>query len=312
MLSGTSTRRLIWGPSAGSGSADAPDDPGIPEATVSRLPLYHRALLALSRAGTTKVSSEQLAEMAGVNAAKVRKDLSHFGSYGTRGVGYDVQYLIVEISRELGLTHDWPCVIAGVGNLGQANYSSAKMGIVGLSRSISIDMARSKVRSNCLAPFAFSRMTNTIGLMLEDVANPFSGSVHRAVDDAASKRGVAVFATSLDEDPVREREVARTMIQRRVDGLVIVPTGTDQSYLRPEIEAGLATVFVDRLIGLYMLFMVASVAILVTGLWQLPDPTIRLISSPPYRESVRLHGVTPVFLPLVRLNIPVNFPYTSP
>jgi redox-sensing transcriptional repressor len=62
--------------------------------------------------------------MAGVNAAKVRKDLSYFGSYGTRGVGYDVEYLLFHIRRELGLTHDWPCVIAGMGNLGQAlaNY----------------------------------------------------------------------------------------------------------------------------------------------------------------------------------------------
>lgn len=90
------------------------------------------------------------------------------------------------------------------------------------------------------------RQTSTLGLMLENVSNPYSGAVHRAVDDAAVERGMAVLATSLDEDPVREREVARAMIQRRVDGLVIVPTGTDQSYLLPEIEAGLATVFVDR------------------------------------------------------------------
>ena len=59
-----------------------------------------------------------------MNAAKVRKDLSYLGSYGTRGVGYDVEYLLHEISRELGLTHDWPVAIVGVGNLGQAlaNY----------------------------------------------------------------------------------------------------------------------------------------------------------------------------------------------
>jgi LacI family transcriptional regulator len=82
--------------------------------------------------------------------------------------------------------------------------------------------------------------------MLENVANPYSSAVHRAVEDAATERGMAVLASSLDEDPVREREVARAMIQRRVDGLVIVPTGTDQSYFRAEIEAGLATVFVDR------------------------------------------------------------------
>ena len=76
------------------------------------------------RAEVGTVSSERLAELAGVNAAKVRKDLSYLGSYGTRGVGYDVEYLLHEISRELGLTHDWPVAIVGIGNLGQAlaNY----------------------------------------------------------------------------------------------------------------------------------------------------------------------------------------------
>src|SRR3954464_6288926 len=96
----------------------------IPEATVARLPVYLRSLLELADSRITTVSSERLAEMAGVNAAKVRKDLSYLGSYGTRGVGYDVEYLLHEISRELGLTHDWPVAIVGVGNLGQAlaNY----------------------------------------------------------------------------------------------------------------------------------------------------------------------------------------------
>ncbi|MEZ5321531.1 MAG: redox-sensing transcriptional repressor Rex [Microthrixaceae bacterium] len=96
----------------------------ISEATVERLPLYLRSLQDLARAEQSTVSSDRLAEMAGVNAAKVRKDLSYFGSYGTRGVGYDIEYLLLHIRRELGLTHDWQCVIAGMGNLGQAlaNY----------------------------------------------------------------------------------------------------------------------------------------------------------------------------------------------
>jgi redox-sensing transcriptional repressor len=92
----------------------------IPEATVARLPVYHRCLLQLQAEDRPTVSSEQLADLAGVNAAKVRKDLSYFGSYGTRGVGYDVEQLLVEIRRELGLTHDWPCIIVGAGNLGSA------------------------------------------------------------------------------------------------------------------------------------------------------------------------------------------------
>lgn len=97
---------------------------GIPDATVARLPLYLRALNGLAERGTATVSSEDLALAAGVNSAKLRKDLSHLGSYGTRGVGYDVQYLIYQISRELGLTQDWAVAIVGVGNLGRAlaNY----------------------------------------------------------------------------------------------------------------------------------------------------------------------------------------------
>ncbi len=93
----------------------------IPEATVSRHPMYLRALLDLAEArGEVTVSSEELARMAGVNAAKVRKDLSYLGSYGTRGVGYDIEYLLYQITRELGLTQDWPVAIVGVGNLGRA------------------------------------------------------------------------------------------------------------------------------------------------------------------------------------------------
>ncbi len=93
----------------------------IPEATISRLPIYLRCLLDLTETrGAMTVSSEQLAGMAGVNAAKVRKDLSYLGSYGTRGVGYDIEYLLYQITRELGLTQDWPAAIVGVGNLGRA------------------------------------------------------------------------------------------------------------------------------------------------------------------------------------------------
>ncbi|MGZ5288078.1 MAG: redox-sensing transcriptional repressor Rex [Actinomycetota bacterium] len=109
---------------AGGNRTHAPRDRSIPEATVGRLPVYLRALVDLAGSGTTTVSSEALAEAAGVNSAKVRKDLSHLGSYGTRGVGYDVAYLIHQIRRELGLTQHWSIVIVGIGNLGQAlaNY----------------------------------------------------------------------------------------------------------------------------------------------------------------------------------------------
>src|SRR5262252_8299150 len=98
--------------------------PDLPEATVARLPEYLRALHHFAEEGHETVSSEALAVAAGVNSAKLRKDLSHLGSYGTRGVGYDVDVLIYQVSRELGLTQDWPVVIVGAGNLGRAlaNY----------------------------------------------------------------------------------------------------------------------------------------------------------------------------------------------
>ena len=97
---------------------------GIPDATVARLPVYLRALTGLADRGSRTISSEELAAAAGVNSAKLRKDLSYLGSYGTRGVGYEVEYLIYQISRELGLTQDWAVAIIGVGNLGHAlaNY----------------------------------------------------------------------------------------------------------------------------------------------------------------------------------------------
>jgi redox-sensing transcriptional repressor len=97
----------------------------IPEATVLRLPIYQRILAELVRAGSRTVSSEQLAELARVNAAKVRKDLSLLGSFGTRGSGYDAEFLIAQIDRALGVDENWSVAIVGIGNLGRALTNSA-------------------------------------------------------------------------------------------------------------------------------------------------------------------------------------------
>ena len=103
-----------------SGQPDDRTERGIPEATVARLPVYLRALTSLTERTIRTCSSEELAATTGVSPAKLRKDLSYLGSYGTRGVGYDVEYLRYQIAREIGLTRDWPVVIVGVGNLGHA------------------------------------------------------------------------------------------------------------------------------------------------------------------------------------------------
>lgn len=97
----------------------------ISAATVSRLPAYLRSLVELAASDAATVSSEHLAERVGVNPATVRRDLASLGITGTRGVGYDVKYLVFEISVELGVNQDWPVAVVGAGNLGLAlaNYT---------------------------------------------------------------------------------------------------------------------------------------------------------------------------------------------
>jgi redox-sensing transcriptional repressor len=105
----------------GSGFATGgPDFPDLPDATVARLPEYLRALHQLAEDDQDTVSSEGLAAAAGVNSAKLRKDLSHLGSYGTRGVGYDVRLLIEQIEQVLGLHESRAVALVGIGNLGHA------------------------------------------------------------------------------------------------------------------------------------------------------------------------------------------------
>lgn len=96
----------------------------IPEAAVARLAVYLRVLSELEDQDARTVSSEELAALAGVNSAKLRKDLSYIGSYGTRGVGYEVTVLIGQIERTLGLTRKHSVAVVGIGNLGHAlaNY----------------------------------------------------------------------------------------------------------------------------------------------------------------------------------------------
>jgi LacI family transcriptional regulator len=86
----------------------------------------------------------------------------------------------------------------------------------------------------------------TIGLLVQDMANPFSAAVFRAVENVSNAAGVGVLASSMDEDPARERRLAGVLVARRVDGLIIMPAGRDHSYLRLEQQSGTAVVFIDR------------------------------------------------------------------
>jgi LacI family transcriptional regulator, galactose operon repressor len=90
------------------------------------------------------------------------------------------------------------------------------------------------------------RLSASIGLIIEDVSNPFSSAVHRGVEDVARGHGALAFVGSSDEDPGRERELAEAFGARGVDGLVIMPCSSDQSYLLRDRQTGMALVFVDR------------------------------------------------------------------
>ncbi len=119
-MTGTRDARRKHGATPGAAAVDTGADARVPDATVARLATYLRVLGTLGARTATTVSSEELAAAAGVNSAKLRKDLSYLGSYGIRGVGYDVATLTEQISRTLGLTVHRSVALIGVGNLGQA------------------------------------------------------------------------------------------------------------------------------------------------------------------------------------------------
>ncbi len=172
----------------------------IPEATLGRLPIYLRVLVDLAERGVATVSSEQLAARSGVNSAKVRKDLSHLGSYGTRGVGYDVAYLIHQVRRELGLTQDWPVVIVGAGNLGQAlaryrGFAERGFRIVGL---LDVDPAKlgTEIDGVRVRPLAeLPRIVEEHGVVIGILATPAAAAQEVAeAMVAAGIRSILNFA----------------------------------------------------------------------------------------------------------------------
>lgn len=117
----------------------------IPDATVARLPVYLRCLAV--RGGSRTCSSEDLARTAGVNAAQVRKDLSFVEARGIRGIGYDIEDLRLQIRKALGLTHEFPIVIVGAGNLGRALANYGGFGEWGFSVAAIVDVDARKVGS---------------------------------------------------------------------------------------------------------------------------------------------------------------------
>lgn len=118
---------------------------GIPSATVSRLVTYLRVLTDLESEGIGRTSSDHLAAEANVSAFQVRKDLAYFGSFGTRGSGYNVTTLKRELRRILGLTRQWKVIIVGMGRLGQALAAYPQLDQYDFKLVAGVDVDRSKV-----------------------------------------------------------------------------------------------------------------------------------------------------------------------
>jgi redox-sensing transcriptional repressor len=175
----------------------------IPQASVARLPGYLRALTSLARGGIASVSSEELASAAGVSSAMLRKDLSHLGSYGVRGVGYDVERLASEITSVLGLTQDWPVAIVGMGNLGRALAAYRGFAERGF-RVIALLDGNPRLVGETVAGQSIRPMEDLPGLVVDDglaigvIATSTEGA-QQACDDlvAAGVRSVLTFAPSV-------------------------------------------------------------------------------------------------------------------
>lgn len=166
---------------------------GIPEATVARLPIYLRALNGLAESGTLTCSSRDLADAVGVNPAKLRKDLSYLGSYGTRGVGYDVEFLRYQIAREIGQTQDWDVVIVGVGHLGTALSSYGGFSSRGIRVAALVDADPERVGSTVgglvVEPInLLAKIVSERGISIAVIATP--GDSAQAVADALVGAGV--------------------------------------------------------------------------------------------------------------------------
>jgi redox-sensing transcriptional repressor len=211
-------------------SGHVPSVRRIPEATVARLPLYYRALLEIADQHVGTVSSERLAELGGVNAAKVRKDLSYLGSYGTRGVGYDVEFLLHQISRELGLTHDWPVVIVGVGNLGQALANYRGFGARGFQIVALVDADPAKVASH-------------VGDLTVDALD----DLPRVVAERSIAIGiVATPASAAQEVADRLVEAGVTSILNFAPAVVTVPVGVSLRKVDLAIELQILSFYQQR------------------------------------------------------------------
>lgn len=120
----------------------------ISESTIHRLSLYYRALSLLEKEAYETISSKELARREKLTPAQIRKDLSFFGSFGTRGLGYPVQELKKRIASILGIDRTWKVALIGIGNIGSALVSYKEFGRQGFQIIRLFDNDQRKIGSN--------------------------------------------------------------------------------------------------------------------------------------------------------------------
>lgn len=178
-----------------------------PDVVIRRLPLYARSLRYLLQDGITSVSSQELGDRINVTAAQIRKDLSYFGEFGKQGIGYDVEKLLIHIERILGLSHEWPVALVGIGNLGEAiagyeGFRSQGIRIVAL---FDIDSAKIGSKLDGMAIQSINQIEHSVremGIKLAIIAVPAENA--QEVADlliAAGVRAILSYAPVVLQSP---------------------------------------------------------------------------------------------------------------
>ncbi len=182
-------------------------DPAISDATVGRLPAYLRAAIELGAQRMSSVSSERLAEEAGTHPATLRRDLASLDITGTRGVGYDINYLVSQISHVLGLNQQWPVVIVGAGNLGTALANYGGFGERGFPVAAMVDISPEVVGTEIggipvLAPTDIGRLVEQEDILVGVITTPATVA-QEAADLLVSHgiRSILNFTTELLDVP---------------------------------------------------------------------------------------------------------------
>jgi redox-sensing transcriptional repressor len=178
-----------------------------PDVVIRRLPLYARSLRYLLQEGVTSVSSQDLGARINVTAAQIRKDLSYFGEFGKQGIGYDVEKLLNQIERILGLNQEWPVALIGIGHLGEAiarydGFSSNGIRIVALFDTDSRKVGKDVNGLPILSVDDFKRVINEREIRMAIIAVP-ADHAQEVADQlvAAGVRALLSYAPTVVQVP---------------------------------------------------------------------------------------------------------------